>query len=108
MISSGRLRQILEFYFISYDKNEYNESVKTLIYQFRTRGEQIQSETETGVNADGTDISGVARFKVRYNRNIKTKMVVRFNGEDFEITNIDNSFGRNREMLIDAINYIQD
>ena len=108
MISSGRLRQILEFYFVSYDKNEYNESVKTLSYQFRTRGEQIQSETETGFNSDGTDISGVAKFKVRYNRSIKTKMVIRFEGQDFEITNIENAFGRNREILIDAINYIQD
>ena len=108
MINAGRLRQLLEFYSVVTVKNDYNESENTLKYLFRTKGEQIQSETETGVNADGTDISGIVSFRVRYNRRIKTKMVVKFNGEEFVITNLDNRFGRNRELNIDAINYIQD
>ena len=108
MISSGRLRHTIEFYSVTTVKNEYNESIESLTYQFSTKSEQLQSETETSINSNGTDIAGVASFRVRYNQKIKTNMVIRFNGEDFQITNIDNRFGKNRELNIDAINYIQD
>lgn len=108
MISAGNLKQTLEFYSVASTKNEYNETVKSLVFEFRTKGEQIRSETETIINSEGVDSSGVATFKVRFNRRIKTKMVLKFNGSDFEITNGDNRFNNNREMYIDAINYTQD
>jgi len=108
MIMAGRLTKSIQFSTVLRTKNEFNETVKKLIPIFRTRAEPFQSEISRTIVSEGGDFSKVYNFRLRYNRQIKDDLIITVDGQNLQITNIENVNGLNKELTIDAINYIQD
>jgi|GEM_PF-6364278 len=108
MIIAGRLIKLLEFSEVIKTKNEYSETEQTLRPLFRTRAEPIQSETSRTITSDGGDVSKIYNFRLHYKKRIVNGLVITIDGQNLQITDIDNVRGENREIIIDAINYIQD
>ncbi|MFW8589821.1 head-tail adaptor protein [Glaciecola sp. 2405UD65-10] len=108
MILSGRLKKHLLFSEVIKTRNEYNETIETLSSILSTRGEPVSSEVSKGITSDGSDHQKVSVFRIRYNRRVKEGLIITVDGQNFEITSIDATDPTQREMLIDAVNYIQD
>nr|WP_136252874.1 head-tail adaptor protein [Ningiella ruwaisensis] len=105
---AGRLRKRICFYNVVETKNEYNETEENLIYAFSSRAEPVQSEVSRNISSDGDDFSKTYQFRLHYKRSIKSGMVIKVDNEEYEITNVENIRGLNQEIIIDAVNYIQD
>lgn len=108
MIKSSRLNKRLNFSEVIETENDYGEVIKTLKFRFSIFGEPVQQESQREINSDGSDYSKVYVFRIRYKPQINQKLIITVDGQDLQITNIENVKHRNREMIIDAINYIQD
>ena len=107
MIIQGKLRKRLHFFEVIETKNEHQEIVKKLLFMFATRGEPVSNEISKNIASEGENYSKTYSFRTRYKKRIKPEMIIRVDGVDLEIENIDNIDGLNRELIINAVNYIQ-
>lgn len=99
-IRAGLLRHRIDFLKVVKTKNSFNESIDSFELVKSTPAGILKNKVvETSV-ADGIDSIDFKNFIVRYAKWINTDLVIRFDGKEYEIKNIDNPEHRNRELII--------
>lgn len=110
MIASRFLRNTVILVKIERTTNEYGELQLSYTNLKRIKVEVVTSEFSSNIVSDGENIEGTKTFRMRYTRDIRKSpdIALRFDGDLYEITNVENVKERNKELIVNAANYIQD
>ena len=107
MIMPGRLTKRLRFFEVVEIKNEHQAIVKSLVYLFAARAEPISNDTSKNISNDGENYSKSLSFRTRYKKRINSEMIIKVDGLELEIDSIESIGALNTELIINAVNYIQ-
>ncbi len=107
MIISGNLRHKLTFQVIGEVENEYGEMVEGVTSEFPRFAEIIESESRANIAADGREVEDYKTLRIRYSADINAALNIAYGGISYEISRIENPKNQNRELIIDAVSYLQ-